>query len=82
MVNVARKKWERIIEGEIAEKQVLEEQSYIDILDYEIDYEIEFDIDAVPIIDKDYEVQISDTLKTQIDSLDMINNNIVDDETE
>ena len=82
MVNVARKKWEQIIEGEIAEKQVLEEQSYIDILDYEVDYEIEFDIDSAPIIDKDYEVQISDTLKILIDSLDIINNNIVDDETE
>ena len=82
LVNVARKKWEEIIEDEIAEKQVLEEQSYIQILDYEVDYEIEFDVDTTPVIDKDYEVQISDSLNIQMDSLEMIKKNIADYETE
>lgn len=82
LVNVARKQWEEIVESEVVEDKGESEKSYIDILEDEIDYELEFDTDTLQIIDKDYEVEILDTLKLETDSLDIINENIVDDKIE
>jgi tetratricopeptide (TPR) repeat protein len=82
LVNVARKKWEQIVENEIMVEEVVEEQSYIDILEDEIDYELEFDNDTLQIIDRDYEVVAPDTIKTRTDSLNIIHKNTVEDEIE
>ena len=82
LVNVARKKWEQIVENEIMVEEVVEEQSYIDILEDEIDYELEFDNDTLQIIDRDYEVVAPDTIKTTTDSLNIIHKNTVEDEIE
>ena len=60
----------------------VEEQSYIEILEDEIEYELEFYSDTLQIIDKDYEVQVPDTLQLQTDSLDITNKNIAVDEIE
>ena len=82
LVNVSRRKWEQIVESEVVVEVAVEEQSYIDILEDEIDYELEFDSDTSQIIDKNYEVKEPDTLRMPTDSLDIINENIVDDEIE
>ena len=82
MVNVARKKWEHIVESEVVVEVEVEEQSYIDILEDEIDYELEFDNDTLQIIDRDYEVVAPDTIKTTTDSLNIIHKNTVEDEIE
>jgi TolA-binding protein len=82
LVNVARTKWEKIVENEIMVEEVVEEQYYIDILEDEIDYELEFDNDTLQIIDRDYEVVAPDTIKTTTDSLNIIHKNTVEDEIE
>ena len=74
--------FDEIVESEVVEDKGESEKSYIDILEDEIDYELEFDTDTLQIIDKDYEVEILDTLKLETDSLDIINENIVDDKIE
>ena len=76
LVNIAREKWEVILaqEKEIV-VEVIEEQSFIEISEDEFEYEVkEFD--------EDYEVPMPDTTNISMDSLEIINENILEDEIE
>ena len=74
LINVARKKWERIIEGE---QEIIidtiQEYTFIEIFEDNIEYEVEQ-------IDDNYIVPMLDTLNTVLDSVEIINKNILDDE--
>ena len=76
LVNVARKKWERIIEDEIYIDKSLDNLFYIEILDDEIDYEDDLEEYDVLIIDEDYEVVISDSIQSVKDSLRINKNDL------
>jgi len=76
LVNIAREKWEVILEQEkeIAVEEI-EEQSYIEISEDEFEYEVtEFD--------EDYVVPMPDTTNLPMDTLEIINENILEDEIE
>ena len=73
LVNIARKKWEQIVEGEkkvIIEQ--LEDQYFIEITEDDFEYEL----------DEDYEVPIPSVKIMEIDSLEITNENILEDEVE
>jgi tetratricopeptide (TPR) repeat protein len=76
LVNVARKKWELIVESEkeIAVDEVLE-QSFIEIFEYDFEYEVQE-------IDEDYIVPIPDTISIELDSLEITNKNILENDFE
>ena len=76
LVNVARKKWEFILETkkEIAVDEI-EEQSFIEISEEDFEYEV---IE----IDEDYTVPIPEVINLDVDSLEIINQNILIDEFE
>ena len=60
LVNIARKKWEKIIESEMVEKQNSVEKFLI--LDNDLSDDIEFELDVIQIIDTNYQVIYSDSL--------------------
>ena len=73
LVNLARKKWALIVEREVAINKIKEEpQSYIEILEQEIEYDLEeVVIDQVE-IDVNYKVVVPDTLNnTKKDTIDI-----------
>ena len=74
LVNVARKKWELILESE---KEMtfdeVKEQSFIEISEDDFQYEVKE-------IDEDYIVPMPDTLSIERDSLEITNENILEDE--
>ena len=89
LINLARKKWELIVEREtlsiaIKEQQLflVRHQSYIEISEEEIDYDlVEFLIEKV--IDEDYKVVAPDTIVIpKTDSLEIIHEYIETDEIE
>ena len=83
LLNLARKKWELIVERETLKNAIKEEsQSYIEISEEEIDYDLEeFLIEEV--IDENYEVVAPDTmLLPKTDSLEIIHEYIEIDEIE
>jgi len=83
LVNLARKKWEQIVEKETFKNAIQEEpQSYIEISEEEIDYDLEeFLIEEI--IDEDYEVVAPDTLIVpKADSLEINHEYIETDEIE
>ena len=67
LVNLARKKWEQIVEKEKVVTPEVEEEFYIDISEDEIVYEEEVRDE----IDEDYIVEIPDSLKVKSDSLEI-----------
>ena len=67
LVNLARKKWEQIVEKEKVVTPEVEEEFYIDISEDEIVYEEEVRDE----IDEDYIVEIPDSLKVESDSLEI-----------
>jgi len=67
LVNLARKKWEQIVEKEKVISHEIEEEFYIDILEDEIIYEEE----VLDLIDEYYIVEIPDSLKVKSDSLEI-----------
>ena len=73
LVNIARKKWEQIVESE---KEVIieqaEDQYFIEITEDDFEYEL----------DEDYEVPIPGVKIMKIDSLEITNENILEDEVE
>ncbi|MEC7864039.1 MAG: hypothetical protein VYB55_03135, partial [Bacteroidota bacterium] len=76
LVNVAREKWELIVESEkeiVVDK--MEEQFFIEISEDNFEY-------AVQEIDENYIVPIPDTILIEIDSLEIINKNTLEDEFE
>ena len=84
LVNLARKKWERIAEREVLINKIKEEpQSYIEILEQEINYDLEdVLIDQVE-IDVNYEVVAPDTLNaTKKDTIEINHEYIDADEIE
>ncbi len=83
LLNIARKKWELIVERESLKNAIKEEpQSYIEISEEEIDYDLE-ELRAEEIIDIDYKVEAPDTLIVpQEDSLEIIHEYIEADEIE
>ena len=65
LVNLARKKWERIAEREVLINKIKEEpQSYIEISEQEINYDLEEIVIEQVEIDVNYEVVAPDTLNT------------------
>ena len=79
LVNLARKKWELIAEREVLINKIKEEpQSYIEILEQEINYDLEeVLIDQVE-IDVNYEVVAPDTLNTTKKDTIEINHEYID----
>ena len=74
LINVARRKWESIIEVEKAIIiDTIQEYTFIEIFEENIEYEVEE-------IDDNYIVPIFDTLNIDLDSVERINKNILDDE--
>jgi len=73
LINIARKKWEQIVERE---KEVvsedIEDQYFIEITEDDFEYEL----------DEDYEVPMPDITIMKIDSLEITNANILEDEIE
>jgi len=83
LVNSARKRWELIVESEVLLNTMKEQpQSYIEILEEEIDYDLEEFLIEEVVIDVNYEVVIPDTTNQQTDSLELINENMIKDEIE
>ena len=83
LLNIARKKWEAIVERESLKNTIKEDpQSYIEISEEEIYYDLEeFLIEEI--IDEDYKVEAPDTLIFQeSDSLEIIHEYIETDEIE
>ena len=84
LINVARKKWELIVERETLKNstQKEESQSYIEISEEEFDYDLEeFLIEEI--IDEDYKVVAPDTLvELKTDSVEIIHEYIETDEIE
>lgn len=81
LLNVARKKWEKLVEKEAVESIVKEEpQSYIEIDEEEFEYELEEvvmeEINIKDIINKGYNPL------PKLDSLEIINENIEENEIE
>ena len=83
LVNLARKKWELIVERETVINTKKEEpQSYIEISEEEFDYDLEeFLIEEV--VDIDYKVVVPDSLITpKVDSVEITHEYIETDEIE
>jgi tetratricopeptide (TPR) repeat protein len=83
LINVARKKWELIVERETLKNAIKEgPQSYIEISEEEFDYDLEeFLIEEI--IDEDYKVVAPDTLvELKTDSVEIIHEYIEIDEIE
>jgi tetratricopeptide (TPR) repeat protein len=76
LVNIARKKWELIVESEkeIAVDQV-KEQSFIEISEDAFEYKVQE-------IDEDYIVPITEILPLETDSIKTTNENILKDEVQ
>jgi len=72
LVNIARKKWESIIENERI-FEGYEEQVFIQISEDDFEYKIDDVYD-------DYIVPVPDTIRTDVDSIGIINENILKDE--
>ncbi len=65
LVNLARKKWELIVEREVLINKIKEEpQSYIEISEQEINYDLEEIVIEEAELDVNYEVVAPDTLNT------------------
>ncbi len=79
LVNLARKKWELIVEREVLKNKIKEEsQSYIEILEQEIGYDLE-----EVVIDVNYKVLAPDTVNdTKKDTIDVNYEYIDTDEIE
>ena len=77
LVNLARKKWELIVESEKAKQivvpEIVVEQSFIEISEDNFEYEIQE-------IDEDYVVPMPKTERLEQDSLKITNENIVENE--
>jgi len=83
LLNIARKKWELIVERESLENEIKEEpQSFIEISEEEFDYDLE-EFLVEEIIDEDYLVVAPDTLyELKKDSIELIHEKIETDEIE
>jgi hypothetical protein len=83
LLNIARKKWELIVERESLENEIKEEpQSFIEISEEEFDYDLE-EFLVEEIIDEDYKVVAPDTLfELKKDSIELIHEKIETDEIE
>ena len=76
LLNVARKKWELIIESEKETLAIgVEEESFIEISEDDFEYEVKQ-------IDDDYIVPIPEVLIKEDDSVEEINKNILENEFE
>jgi len=74
LVNIARKKWESILESEKEiDANQLNEESFIEISEDDFQYEVKE-------IDENYIVPIPDTLSISKDSIEILNKNILEDE--
>ncbi len=69
LVNIARKKWEFILESESIPPKIKAPSSYINIFEEDIDYEFDSISSSMNIIDEYYEVEMPDSLKIQTDSI-------------
>ena len=82
LVNIARKKWEQIVESEVVEKIIIEDQFYIDIIEDSIYFDFESENDTLEIINKDFKVITPDSIKNKEDVLEIFNENMNTDEIE
>ena len=74
LVNIARKKWEFIIEEDQSNNEInSKQQSFIEISEDDVEY-------VINQVDENYIVPISERINSSVDSLKLINENVLEDE--